>query len=222
MNLQHNGIQRDVGAVLFDMDGVVTDSMPWHFKCWKEIFLRKGVEVNRDDVYRREGEKGLVSIINLCREKGVEVSVEESEYLLSEKEKIFQAEAKIQLFSGITEFIIKLSNDGLIIGLVTGTSRREMEKLLPAELIDTFRSIITGDILEKGKPDPDPYLLAVEQIGLAKERIVVIENAPLGIQSAKAAGLFTIAIETSLGEEYLQKADIIIKDHAGLYSIFSN
>jgi beta-phosphoglucomutase len=222
MKLQHNGIQREVGAVLFDMDGVVTDTMPWHFKCWREIFLRKGIEVNRDDIYRREGEKGLVSIINLCREKGVEVSVEEGEHLLSEKEKIFQAEAKIQLFAGITEFIIELSNKGLIIGLVTGTSRREMEKLLPAELIEIFKAIVTGDMLEKGKPEPDPYLRAVKQTGLAKERIVVIENAPLGIQSAKAAGLFTIAIQTSLGEEYLKKADIIIKDHAGLYSIFSN
>ncbi|MGE5437612.1 MAG: HAD family hydrolase, partial [Syntrophothermus sp.] len=73
-----------------------------------------------------------------------------------------------------------------------------------------FDVIVSGEDVHKAKPNPDPYLTAQKELGMAINECVVIENAPLGIESAKAAGMICIAIESTLGKEYLQKADFLI------------
>jgi beta-phosphoglucomutase len=204
------------------MDGVVTDSMPWHFECWKEVFRRRGVNLEKEDVYRREGEKGIVSVLSIFEEKGVEIKLEEGLRMLKEKEKLFRSIAKVRIFKDIEAFADKISKAGTLLALVTGTSRGEMKRLLPQEMQSIFHSIVTGDMLERGKPDPDPYLKALAMLGVAAEDSIAVENAPLGILSAKRAGIFTVAIQTSLGPEYLVDADIIVSNHAALYGLFQN
>ncbi len=220
MKLNFNGHSREIKGILFDMDGVITDSMPWHFKCWRETLLTKGLDVSKEDIYRREGEKGLVSIVNLLAEKNINVTEEEAESLLKLKERIFKATTDVGLFEGIEQFIMDLAGKGIRAGVVTGTSRPEMEKLLSEKLISKFSAIVTGDMLEKGKPAPDPYLKGMELMEIENSSIVVVENAPLGIKSAKSAGLFTIAVRTSLGADFLHEADIIVSNHRELYSAF--
>jgi beta-phosphoglucomutase len=218
----NNGNSRLLKAILLDMDGVVTDSMPWHFECWKEVFRRRGVNLEKEDVYRREGEKGIVSVMSIFEEKGVEIQIEEGLRMLKEKEKLFRSIAKVRIFKDIEAFTDKISKTGTLMALVTGTSRGEMKRLLPEEMQSVFHSIVTGDMLERGKPDPDPYLKALAMLGVAAEDSIAVENAPLGILSAKRAGIFTVAVQTSLGPEYLVDADIIVSNHAALYGLFQN
>ena len=87
---------------------------------------------------------------------------------------------------------------------------QELNKILPVRIKDLFATIVTGEMVKLGKPHPAPYLKAAELLKLEPEQCLVVENAPLGIKSAKAAGMFCLAITTSLPKSYLKRADIIV------------
>ena len=95
---------------------------------------------------------------------------------------------------------------------MTGTRLDVVKKVLQAGLENIFEVIVTGEMVNRGKPNPEPYLKAVDELKVTKEDCVVVENAPAGITSAKSAGLTCIAVQTSLSEEYLQDADKVFKD----------
>ena len=112
-----------------------------------------------------------------------------------------------------------LKEKGYKLGLVTGTNSSRVRKILTAGLLELFDSIVTGDDVKKGKPHPEPYLNAAKMLGVAPGKCVVIENAPYGIESAKRADMFCVAITTSLPIEYLKRADKIIDKLEQLSSI---
>ena len=95
-------------------------------------------------------------------------------------------------------------------GLVTGTPMVELDKILPCDIRRLFDAVISGDSVKQGKPHPEPYLKAAAVLGLRPRQCLVVENAPLGIESAKKAGMSCVAVTTSLPKEYLKKADIIV------------
>jgi len=105
--------------------------------------------------------------------------------------------------------LLCLQNKGYLLGLVTGTPKAEIEKILPDRIRGLFDCIIAGDQVKNGKPDPEPYLAAARGLNVAAECCLVVENAPLGIQSAQKAGMFCVALTTSLPKEYLKNADAI-------------
>jgi len=196
-------------GILFDLDGVLLDSMGYHFTAWERVFREMGIRVDRLEIYLREGEKGLVTARSIMEERGRVPSEEEVSQLLARKEGIFKEIARAKLFPGAEELVDSLWRRNYPLGLVTGTSRGEVEKILPQGLQKRFRVIVTGDIISKGKPHPEPYLVALQYLGLSPEGVLVIENAPYGIRSAKGAGLFCIGLTTTLGEEYLKEADMV-------------
>ena len=198
------------------MDGVITNTMPYHFDAWLRIFKTAGIKVDCYDVYKREGQDGLSSIKEIFKERNIKFNLKQAKSLLRRKEALFKQTVKIKFIKGSRPFIRKLKQRKLRLGLVTGTSRREMEKILTPRLRGLFDVIVTGDEVWKSKPHPQPFLKAVKMLKLNRRQIIVIENAPFGIQSAKKAGLYCIALETSLPRQYLNGADIIIKSFGQL------
>jgi len=196
-------------GVIFDLDGVLLDTMGYHFTAWERAFREVAVKVSQLEIYLREGEKGAVTARSITEERGRVPSEEDVSQLLARKEKIFKETAKVKLFPEAEQLVDSLWQRGYLLGLVTGTSRGEVEKILPQELREKFRVIVTGDILSKGKPHPEPYLVALKGLGLSLEDVVVFDNAPYGIMSAKRAGLLCIGLTTSLGAEYLKEADMV-------------
>jgi HAD superfamily hydrolase (TIGR01509 family) len=196
-------------AILFDMDGVVVDSMPYHYLSWKQIFGSMGIHLDKMEVYKREGEQGIGSISSILSEHGKSFDVEEIQKMLRDKESLFKKIASPRLFPGIKAFIQDLKKNGYRLGLVTGTSRDEIGSVLPSSIIKSFDVVVSGDNVKRGKPAPDPYMKAIEDLEVIPADTLVIENAPYGIQSAKQAGTFCIAITTSLPREYLHEADFI-------------
>ena len=120
---------------------------------------------------------------------------------------------------GARSLIKNCCRNGLKLALVTGTARSEVIKILPQNLLDCFDVIVSGSDVRQGKPHPEPYLKAVKALKVAKADAIVVENAPFGITSAVKAGLFCVAIETSLPKAYLKDADKIIHDYQGLRKI---
>ena len=199
-------------AIIFDMDGVIVDSMPYHFLAWYEALRPWGVRVSCFDVYSREGERWDKTLKSLLRRTKIKPREEVLGEIFSARQKIFKNNFKRFIFKGVEEFLLCLKGKGYLLGLVTGTPDREIKEILPQRIEGLFDTIIAGNQVKHGKPHPEPYLKAALSLGLRPKECVVVENAPLGIESAKRAGMFCIALATSLPEEYLREADIVVNE----------
>jgi len=197
-------------AVLFDMDGVIVDSMPYHFIAWYEALRPYGVRINLFDVFLKEGERWDKSLNAILTNAGVKPSAALIAEIFEKRQKIFRRYFKRFIFDGSFELIQYLKSRGYKLGLVTGTPLHDAKKILPREISACFDVIVGGDCVKRGKPYPDPYLMAAKQLSVKPKECLVIENAPLGVLSAKKAGMFCVAITTSLPQEYLKGADIVV------------
>ncbi|MCX5697988.1 MAG: HAD family phosphatase [Candidatus Omnitrophica bacterium] len=198
-------------TVIFDMDGVITNTMPYHFEAWQRIFSALGIKVNRCDIYKREGQDGLTSVKEILRQYNHKFSVTEAREILAAKERLFKKIVRIRFVKGSRSFVRALKRRGFRLALVTGTSRQEAEKILPFSLLRLFDATVTGDEVKYGKPHPEPFLKALKMLGVVSGEALVIENAPFGITAAKRAGLFCVALETSLPGSYLKDSDRAFK-----------
>lgn len=200
------------------MDGVLINSMDHHCQAWQKAFAVHGVCIPKNEIYLREGEKG-----NLSAQYFLSQYSPENNYpyiikkILVHKEKLFLSMPCAVLYPYIDRILKLLIKKQCRPALVTGTSSIELQKILPKKTADLFRIKITGDIVTKGKPDPEPYLLALKKLNIKNSEAVVIENAPYGIKSAKSAGLLCIALCTSLPSKYLKEADMVFGTHKELY-----
>jgi beta-phosphoglucomutase len=197
-------------AIIFDMDGVIVDSMPYHFLAWYEALRPLGVRVSAFEVYKREGERWDKSLKDFLRMGRIKPAPSMMKKTFISRQKIFRKYFKRTLFSGVEEFLRCLKKKGYILAIVTGTPMSQLKKILPLRVQSIFDTIVTGDLVKRGKPHPEPFLKAAKNLGLKPSQCLVIENAPLGIRSAKAAKMFCVAITTSLPKEYLQMADVVV------------
>lgn len=198
-----------IKAVIFDMDGVITNTMPDHFRVWKEIFGHEGIHVTHHDIYSREGQRGLTSVLEIFAQYGRRVSVRRARRLLQKKEKLFKRIVRQRFVPGARTFLRDLDKQGFCLALVTGTSRHELHRILPASVYKHFDVTVTGSDVKNGKPHPEPYRKALNSLKLPAKDAIAIENAPFGIRSACAAGLKCLALETSLPALHLKGAAAI-------------
>ncbi len=197
-------------AVIFDMDGVIVDSMPYHFIAWYEALRPFGIRVGCFEVYAQEGERWEKTLRGLLKRGRIRPTRRILNKIFSLRQKIFRKNFKRYIFQGADDLLRQLKSRGILLGLVTGSPLTEVEKILPGRIKKMFNVIIAGNQVKKGKPHPEPYLKAAQALKLKPEACLVIENAPFGITSAKKAGMFCIAVSTSLPKAYLDSADIVV------------
>ncbi|MBI1883127.1 MAG: HAD family phosphatase [Chlamydiae bacterium] len=199
-------------GLLFDLDGVLVDSMRLHDRAWRKALLDWGLEVSPEEIFLREGEKGSLTAHDLLKKAGREPHPELIDELIREKGKWFRQGARAEFFEGALSLIRFLRGKKYRLGLVTGSYSAEVKVLLGEDFLSNFEVVVTGDDVHQGKPHPEPYLRALEKLGLEASGVWVIENAPYGIRSAKAAGLTCLALATSLPASYLEEADLILSN----------
>ena len=203
-------------AVIFDMDGVITNTMPAHFRAWKEIFKRAGIGVTEREIYLREGQPGNITVGEIFKQHGLPVDDRAIRKILSEKEELFKEIVRARFIPGSRSFLHELKRRGFLLALVTGTARHEVRRIMPTKLLKMFDVTVTGDEVKRGKPHPEPYLIALRKLKISPRQAVVIENAPFGIHSAKRAKLRCLAFETSLPRTYLKDADFVFSSFKDL------
>lgn len=214
------GLAEIYQGVLFDMDGVLLDTMGAHVEAWVRAGAELGLEIGEHEVYLREGEKGEISARDFIRAAGMMSTRARVQALLTAKEELFAGLARQpRVFPHGTEALAACRQHGLRLVLVTGTSRGELERVLPTELSEYFDDTVCGDEVLKGKPNPEPYLKAAMSIGLSPAACLAVENAPFGIRSAKAAGCFVVALRSYLGDADLREADLLVDDLASFTSL---
>jgi beta-phosphoglucomutase len=202
-----------IKAIIFDMDGVITNTMPDHYRAWKEIFKGEGVHVTRHDIYKREGQRGIHSVREITRDYKIPFQPDRARTILAKKEKLFKSIVKTRYIPGSRRFIKQLKSGGFILALVTGTSRHELHRILFKRHRDLFQVIITGSDVIHGKPHPEPFVKALRLLNISAGEALVIENAPFGIRSAKEAGIRCFALETSLSRDFLKEADEVYSSY---------
>ncbi|MCP4253294.1 MAG: HAD family phosphatase [Candidatus Scalindua sp.] len=202
----------NINTVIFDMDGVIVDGMPYHIKSWKEALSTIDMHVSDLEIYLMEGMTGRETMDIFAKKSNISISDETADKIIKLKRKIFNDIFNVTLIKGIKNLLLELKNRQYNLALVTGTRLDVVKKVLKVGLENIFDVIVSGEMVNKGKPDPEPYQKAVGELKAKKEDCLVIENAPAGITSAKSAGLMCFAVQTSLSEEYLQGADMIFKN----------
>ncbi len=202
-------------AYFFDMDGVLFNSMPHHAIAWEEVMKEHDLPFTAYDCYLNEGRTGE-SVIReaMWKARNRDATPDEIKQIYTEKSERFNLLAQqaggTVVIDGVAEVLRYVQSTGSQIWVVTGSGMRSLLDNLNNALPPVFQRdrMITAFDVTHGKPDPEPYLKAWERSGLKKEQCFVIENAPLGIRSGKAAGLTVYAVNTGiLTREDLAQAD---------------
>ena len=196
-----------VKAILFDLDGVIVDTLHFHFLAWHEMFHRLGGEVQELTVLLHEGRSSREILPLLIEEAGIEIPEEQRHDFIETKRAYYRSIVDVQFYPEAKETLLKLHKDGYTLALVTACAKKNMNHALSANELKLFNVIITGDDIPRAKPNSDPYEIARKKLGLEKDECLVVENAPLGIESGKNAGIKVAAIATTLPKEYLKGAD---------------
>ena len=187
-------------AVLFDMDGVLYDSMPNHAIAWQQSMAQFGIHMTADDAYATEGARGVDTIRQMVlRQQGRDIDEAEAQRMYDVKSHIFHSLPEAPIMPGILNLMQQIQADGIQIGVVTGSGQRPLiQRILSdfKEYVDEKR-ITTAYDVRRGKPNPDPYLVGLQKAGgLKPYEAIVVENAPLGVRAGVAAKIFTIAVNT--------------------------
>lgn len=187
-------------AVLFDMDGVLYDSMPLHAIAWHESMKRFGINMTEADAYSTEGARGIDTIVKFMKaQRGKDISLEDAQRMYDVKSRIFHEMPEAGIFEGVKDVMSQIKECGLQVGVVTGSGQRPLINRLLADFGEYVSEdhIVTAYDVTHGKPNAEPYLKGLEKLGgLRPWEGIVVENAPLGVQAGVAARVFTIAINS--------------------------
>ena len=209
-------------AVFFDQDGVLYNSMPYHAESWAWAMTKHGLPYTALETYRNEGRTSTGVIQELHqRLYGTPATPELIETIYKDKSDHFTE--MTGGFPGIIPNVDKvlqfLHSHGIECWVVTGSGQRNLINALNETFDNVFKGIISSFDVQKGKPDPEPYLKAWERSGFKKEECMVVENAPLGVRAAKAAGLFTCAVNTGIlpdSDLHAEHADLVLPNMQAL------
>lgn len=204
-------------GILFDFDGVLSQSMEDNFKAWEAATAEYGLDIKKEDYFPLEGMTVEDVAINLFRIYSK--SIDDIKGVTSLKEAFYLKFHKFKLYPGVTPFIDWLVQNKIPIGIVTGAQKSRIVSTVKRTFLEKFNTLVTGDVVTKGKPFPDPYIMGSELLGISPEECIIIENAPLGIKAAKACNAYCIAISSTLGNSFLREADTIVECFAELRNL---
>lgn len=213
--LEEKGYERmELRAAMFDMDGVLFDSMKNHAHCWHETMKHYGLDLPEWEAYMHEGRTGAATVnIVSMRQRGYEATPEEVEEIYKYKSDMFNTCPKALRMPGAFETLTKVKESGVVPMVVTGSGQKTLLERLNRNFPDIFKPelMVTAYDVKYGKPNPEPYLMGMGKYGvfvrncddaskddahLSPRNFVVVENAPLGVEAGVAAGVFTIAVNT--------------------------
>ncbi|MBQ7690691.1 MAG: HAD family phosphatase [Muribaculaceae bacterium] len=187
-----------VAAALIDCDGVLLDTMKNHTRAWLKLMQKNGIKCSRDEFYLYEGMTGTEIVKKKFKEgAGKVLTDDEARAYYGVKGRYFLELGEPGKVAGIDRVLSTLRDADVQRIVVTGSQQASVLNRIDREfpgLLSTER--VTGHDVHHGKPHPEPFLKGVAKAGVPASQCIVIENAPLGVQAAHAAGCFTIAVTT--------------------------
>lgn len=197
-------------AVIWDMDGVIADTAPYHFKAWQEVFQKRDVNFTEEDFRRNFGQRNDTIIRNVL---GEGLSPSEIDAIADEKEIDFRQRVSqhIKPLPGAIKLLKSLGKHGFKIALASSAPIENIRLVTQGLGINNyFYSIVSGWDVTEGKPNPQVFLLAAKKLGVKPKNCIVIEDAVAGITAAKRAGMRCLAITNTRPKTSLVEADLIV------------
>ncbi|HYQ85137.1 MAG TPA: HAD family phosphatase [Rubrobacter sp.] len=191
-------------ALIFDMDGTLVHSDPVHLEAFAAVLKDEGVaideEIYRSKIIGRTNEAIFASLLP-------HLPVDRHEAYADEKEATFRRMAtQLKPLEGLLDLLDWAEGSGIKIALVTNAPRLNADHMLEVlGLAGRFKVEITIEEVERGKPDPLPYLTAIERLGISAGEAIAFEDSPSGMRAAKAAGLFSFGVLTGLTADEMRE-----------------
>ena len=208
------------GAVIFDFDGVITDSEILHLRAFNHVLGRFGFQIAKEDYYQAYlGFTDVDCFKALADDGKIHLDQGVLEELIERKNRIFEELVKTDggIIDGVRDFLYMLRAGSVPIAICSGALLAEIELILErARLRDYFEIIISAEHVSKGKPDPQGFLLSLERLNtnrpdrITPGKCIVIEDSHWGLHAAKSAGMRTVAITNSYDAEQLAMADKVV------------
>lgn len=203
--------EKKLKGAIFDLDGVIVDTVPLHFKAWKKMFGEYKREFTFHDykdkvdgIPRIEGARAILK--DLPEEELEKAATKKQKYFLE-----FLETEGISVFDDALELIKELKTNNIKIAVIS-SSKNCHYILRKAKIDNLFDAIVSGNDIEKGKPAPDIFLLASKMLSLETEECIVFEDAMLGVEAAKKGGFVCVGVDRYKRPERLAKADLVIND----------
>jgi len=202
---------RILKGVIFDLDGIIVNTVPIHFKAWKKMFSEYGIKFTFED-YKKYVDgipriEGCRAIMKNYPESVINEAAEEKQRYFRE----FIEKEKIPTFESTMEFMKELKENGIKISVLS-SSKNSPFILKKIGIYDMLDAEVNGNDITKGKPDPEIVSKILEKLKLKNDEVVVFEDAILGVRAAKNAGCFCIGVDRYNNPLRLKEADFIISD----------
>lgn len=196
-------------GVIFDLDGVIVNTVPLHFKAWKKMFAEYGKKFNFKDyrlkvdgIPRIDGARAILSA--LSKEELNKAATRKQKYFLT-----FLKKEGVKIYPDTVRLIKNLKKNRIKVAVIS-SSKNCRYVLKKAKIYNLFKVVITGNDIRRGKPNPDIFLLAAKQLGLRPKECIVVEDAVLGIKAAKRAKIKSVGIDRHHKPEGLKAADLLV------------
>jgi beta-phosphoglucomutase len=209
LNWQMKIANRQIG-VIFDLDGVLVDTGPFHKQSWYDLAAKEGLDMSDELFYSTFGMQNYKIIPILV---GRQVPAEEIERMSEWKEQRYREliADKLELMEGARMLLEDLKGNGFLLAIGSSAPRANLDVVLKCcNICDYFDACVTGEDVRSSKPAPDTFLKAAEKLKLPPQRCVVVEDSVPGVQAGKAAGMAVVAITTTRRRLDLKDADMII------------
>jgi beta-phosphoglucomutase len=214
-------------TVIFDFDGVITDSEILHLRAFNQVLARYGVEISTKDYYKEYLGLNDLDCLTLVAERSqIGLDTQGIENLAKEKKIVFEKLAKTEgrIIEGVRDFLQMLRQNNIPMAICSGALLAEIELILEeAHLRLFFEVIVSAELVKKGKPNPEGFLLTLQKLNRNLRRMpgggqnpilanqcIVIEDSHWGLAAAKAAGMHTIAVTNSYDADQLAMAEKIV------------
>lgn len=209
-----------LGAVIFDFDGVITDSEILHFRAFNEVLAQHGIEITTKQYYGTYLGLTDVDCFKLLVKQGrLNADDRGIAELIRQKNLIFEGLARSEgrIIEGVRDFLRTLEQNNVPMAICSGALLAEIELILEeARLREFFRVVVSAEHVKKGKPDPEGFLLTLKRLNadarspIAAEQCVVIEDSHWGLRAAIAAGMHTVAVTNTYDSDQLSISEKVV------------
>lgn len=199
-------MKEKISAVIFDMDGVISDTQKLHSKVEEEILSGFGIPISAEEITRRySGVKTSEFFDDLLRNQSKPYDIKK---LMEKKWKKMTefGEMFVDEIDGATELIARLYNMGFKMAVASASNQHYVQNVIRSlQLEKYFEYLVSGDMVSKGKPDPEIFLLAASKLGIDSKNCLVIEDGISGMQAAQASGMKCVGLVMSKNDIYPTK-----------------
>ncbi len=209
-----------LGAIIFDFDGVITDSEILHFRAFNRVLSAHGLQLTKKEYYTRYlGLSDIDCYKTLIDEGRLQIDQAEVARLIRKKTIIFEELARTdgKIIEGVRPFLDLLRSADVPLAICSGALRAEIELILDdSKLRSFFLAVVSAEQVRRGKPHPDGFLLALQKLNqrvaspIKAHQCVIIEDSHWGLQAGRAAGMHTVAVTNTYDAEKLTGAEKIV------------